>query len=138
MDRDSQFYTVIHNRVCEQTDLTGFFDPDEYGMPGYPMFHRSARINRPADRLAKPYRVENSANSSAVRTDRHGWNRHSSGIFTFLSFEEGSNFVQNIRQNRTSSTRWSVSFLFTFNLLDDISEGDEGIYSPGQRSTDYS
>jgi len=25
--RISQFFTVMHNRVCEYTDLTGFFDP---------------------------------------------------------------------------------------------------------------
>ena len=109
MDRDSQFFTVIHNQVCEQTGLTGFFDPDGYGMTGCSMFHRSARIDLPA----KPHRVENSANSSTTRTTRHGRNPHSSGIFTFYSFEEGSNFVQNIRHNRTSSTRWSVSFHYT-------------------------
>ena len=110
MDRNSHFCTDMHNRNYEQTGLTGFFDPDGYGMTGCSMFHRSARIDLPA----KPHRVENSANSSTTRTTRHGRNPHSSGIFTFYSFEEGSNFVQNIRQHRTSSTRWSVSFRFTF------------------------
>ena len=99
----------MHKRICEQTDLTGFFDFAGYRMPGCSMFHRSARIDRPA----KSDRMEISANSSAARTARHGRNRHSSGIFTFFSLEEGSNFVQNIRHNRTSSTRWAVSFLFT-------------------------
>ena len=33
MDGHSQFLTVIHNRACEPTELTGFFDPDGYGMP---------------------------------------------------------------------------------------------------------
>ena len=111
MDRDSQFFTVMHNRICEQTDLMGFFYPTSYGMPGCPVFYRSARItNRPADRPAKPILVENSANSSATRTARHGRNPHSSGIYTFFSFEEGSNIVQNIRHNRTSFIFWRESF----------------------------
>ena len=33
MDRDSQFFTVMHNWACNQTDLMGLFDPDEYRMP---------------------------------------------------------------------------------------------------------
>ncbi|RLD92670.1 MAG: hypothetical protein DRJ13_16305 [Bacteroidetes bacterium] len=66
------------------------------------MFHRSVHINQQADRPVKPDLVENSANSFATRTARHGRNPHNSGIFTFFSLDEGSNFVQNIRQNRTS------------------------------------
>ena len=113
MDRIPRFFTDMRNRICKQTDLTGFFFRcGGYGMPGCPMFDRSARISRQADRPAKSDRMENLANSSVTRTARHGRNPHSSGIFTFFSFEEGSNFVQNIRHNRTSSTRWSVSFLF--------------------------
>ncbi|MCK5138148.1 MAG: hypothetical protein KAR19_20365 [Bacteroidales bacterium] len=113
MDRDSQLFTIVHKRVYEQTDLIGFFDPDGYGMPGCPMFHRSARIDQPADRPVKPYRVENSANSSAALTTRHGRNHHSSGIFTFFSFEEGSNFVQNIRPLIGEASLLSVSWLFS-------------------------
>ena len=94
------FFTVMNNRVCDQTDLSGFFDPAGYGILGCPMFHRSARIsNRLADRPAKPDLLEYSSNCSATRTARHGRNRHSSGVFTFFSFEEGSNFVQNILLN---------------------------------------
>ncbi len=88
----------MHNRACEQPDLTGFFDSDGYRIPDCPMFHRSSRIaNRPADRPARSDLKGNSAYSSTTRTVRHGRNRHSSGILTFFSFEEGSNFVQNIR-----------------------------------------
>jgi len=112
MDGHSQFLTVIHNRACEPTELTGFFDPDGYGMPGCPMFNRSVHINRQADRPVKPDLVGNSANSFATQTVRHMRNPHGSGIFTFFSFEKGSNFVQKSRHNRTSSTRWSVSFIF--------------------------
>ena len=97
MDKNSRFFIVMHNQACEQTDLTGFFNPAGYGMPGSPMFHRSARIDRPADWPTKPDLVENSVNGPATRTARHGRNPLSSGIFTFFSFEEGSNFVQNIR-----------------------------------------
>ena len=111
----------MYNRICEQTDLMGFFvRRGGYGMPGCPVFHRFARIDRPVEPPAKFDRVENSENGSATRSAsrslwrrhsaRHGRNSHSSGIFTFFSFEEGSNFVQKGRQNRTSSTRWSVSF----------------------------
>ena len=96
MDRNSQFFTDMYNQICEQTELMGFFYPAGYGMTGCPVFHRSARIDRPADRQVKSNRGENSANGSATRTTRHGRNPHSSGIFTFFSFEEGSNFVQNI------------------------------------------
>ena len=113
MDSNSQFFIVMHNRVCEQTNLTGFFDPDGNGMPDCPMFHRSARIARPTDPPAKAESVGNSANSSATRTARHGRNPHSSGIFTFFSFEEGSNFVQNIRQKKKaimSQTWWFLRF----------------------------
>ena len=113
MARFLQFFTAMHNRICEQTDLTGYFDLARYGMMGCLMFHRSARItNRTAYRQAKPDRMENSADSSATRTARHGWNPHSWGNFTFFSFEEGSNFVQNIRHSRTSSNRWTVSFSY--------------------------
>jgi len=68
MERNPQFFTVMHNRVCEQTNLTGFFDPAGYGMPGCPMFHRSARIDRPTDQPVKHNSVENSANNSTTRT----------------------------------------------------------------------
>jgi hypothetical protein len=61
----------MHNQVCEQTDLSGFFDPDEYGIPGCPMFHRSARIDRMTSHI-----VEYSANCSVARTARHGRNPH--------------------------------------------------------------
>ncbi len=116
--QDSQFFTVLHNRICEQTNLTGFFYHTSYGMQGSPMSHRSAWITR----LAKPDREKKSANSSAIRfasrypwrrhSTRQGRNRHSSGIFTFFSFEEGSNFVQNIRQYGTSFKFRGKSFLF--------------------------
>jgi len=110
--QDSQIFTIMNNRACEQTDLTGFLiRRGGYGMPGCPMFYRSARIDRPDDQPVKPDRMENSANSSATRSAsqclwrrhsaRHGRNRHSSGIFTFFSFEEGSNFVQNIRHRES-------------------------------------
>ena len=108
MDKKSFFFTVMHNRICEQTDLMEFFDPDEYGMPGCPMFHRSARIDQPV----KPDCMENSANSSATRTARQGWNPHSSGIFTFFSFEEGSNFVQNMRQKQKPFCNYRKVFAF--------------------------
>lgn len=112
MDRNSQFFTVMQNRICEQTDLPGFFDPDGYGMPVSPSFYRSCRIdNRPTDRPVKTDRVGNSANSFAARTARHGRNPHSSGIFTFFSFEEGSNFVQNIRQKRKTISPQAGWFL---------------------------
>ena len=114
MDRNSQFFTVMHNRTCEQTNLMGFFDPAGYGRPGCPMFYRSARIDRPADQPVNPDRMENSADSSATRTARHGLNRHSSGIFTFFSLEEGSNFVQNIRHDRTSFKFCRESFFIAF------------------------
>jgi hypothetical protein len=97
MDRISQFFSVIYKRICRQSDFIGIFDLAGYGMPGSPMFHRSARIDRPAYGPAKPDRVENSANCFATQTARHGRNSHSSGIFTFFSFEEGSNFIQNMR-----------------------------------------
>ena len=112
MDKDSHFSTVMHKRVCEQTELMGFFDPAGYGMLGCPMSHRSARIiNRPAELPAKSDRMENLANSSVTRTARHGRNPHSSGIFTF-SFEEGSNFVQNIRHNGTFRLHAGSSFSY--------------------------
>ena len=60
--------------------------------------------NLPADRPVKPDHVENSSNSSAILTARHGGHPHSSGIFTFFSFEEGSNFVQNMRPNNQALT----------------------------------
>ncbi len=119
MDRFSQLFTVVHNRICEQADLMGFFYHTSYEMPDYPMVHRSDRIDQPV----KPDRMENSANSSATRSAsqclwrrhsaRHGRNPHSSGIFTFFSFEEGSNFAQNSRQYRTSFSFRRESFLFT-------------------------
>ena len=118
--QNAQFFIFIRNRIWEQTVLMGFVYPTSYRMPGCPMFHRSAWIDRPA----KPQRVENSENGSVIRSasrclwqrhsTRHGRNRHSSGIFTFFSFEEGSNFVQNIRHNRTSSFSRRVSFSFPF------------------------
>ena len=131
MDRNSHFFIVKHNRVCDHADLTGFFDPDGYGMLRCPMFHRSARIYQPGDQSVKPHRMENSANSSATRfasrslwwrhpARRGGQNRHSSGIFIFFSFEEGSNFVQKIRQYRTSFSFRRESFLFSC-ALDQIS-----------------
>ncbi|MEA3476674.1 MAG: hypothetical protein U9R60_00715 [Bacteroidota bacterium] len=86
--------TVMHNRACEKTELSGLFDLDGYRIPCCPMFQRFDRIDRPV----KPDRVENSANCSATRNIQHGRNLHSSGIFTFFSLEEGSNFVQKIRQ----------------------------------------
>ena len=132
MKRISQFFTDIHNLTYEQTDLMGFFDPAGYGMPDCTMFHRSARIDRPASHI-----VEYSANCSVARTARHRRNRHSSGIFTFFSFEEGSNFVQNIRPHRTFFHNRRESLLFALNLLDDFSGGDEGIYFPRQQSTNY-
>ncbi len=114
MDRNSHFFIVMYSQTCEQTALAGFYDPAGYGIPGCPMVYRFVQIdNRPTDRPARSDRVENSANSSATRTARHGRNRHSSGIFTFFSFKEGSNFVQNMRHDRTSSTRWAMSFHFT-------------------------
>jgi len=123
MDRIPRFFTDMRNRICKQTDLTGFFvRRGGNGMPGCQMFDRSARItSRPGNRLAKSDRVENSANSSATQSAcrslwrrhsaRHGRNPHSSGIFTFFSFEEGSNFVQNIRPKQKAlheSVRLSV------------------------------
>ena len=124
MDRHSLFFTFIRNRVCEPTDLTGFFDAAGNGMPGYGMFHRFALINRPGEQPVKYDRVENFANSCVTRSAcwslrrrhpaRHGRNHHSSGIFTFFSFEEGSNFVQNIRHYRTSFIFRREYFLLIF------------------------
>ena len=119
----------------------GIFDPSGSRMPGSPMFHRFSRIDLPGYQPVKSDRVENSAFNSATRTARHGRNRHNSGNYTFFSFEEGSNFVQNIHHYRTSFNLRRKSLLYPLNLLDDISGGcDEGIYSPSykQRSTDYS
>jgi len=46
MEKNSRFFTVMHNRVCEQAASTRFFDLAGYGMLGCPMFYRSARMGR--------------------------------------------------------------------------------------------
>ena len=115
MDRYSHFFTVMHSRTWEQTVLMGFFYPTSHGMPVCPMIHRSEQIDRPTSHI-----VEYSANCSAARTARHRRNSHSSGIFTFFSFEEGSNFVQNIRHYRTSFRFRRESFLYALPAASNI------------------
>jgi len=64
----------MHNRICEQTDLTGFF----------------------------------------VRHGGYGQNPHSSGIFTFFSLEEGSNFVQKPRPQLETTAAAIATVVFAF------------------------
>jgi hypothetical protein len=112
MDRYSQFFTVMHYRTCEETDLTGFFiRRGGYGMPGSPVFRRSARIDQPADQPVNPERMENLANYSETRTARHGRNPLCSGIYTFFSPSPGSQDWKHQSSNPATPTKIAVTLI---------------------------